>query len=272
MTPDLPAEELASAMEQIGYRHVEWTIGYRHAVWDKQSQWHIRLDDVEAEIRRFQALSRDHGLKVVGLGSQASIHDAELIPQIFEVAAALECPNVCLVTAGYNGARPYRELLDEARRALEEVEHLAEQHRVKALLEIHPGTILPSASAANRLVESFDTDCIGVLFDPGNMIHEGYENWQMGLEILGPYLAHVHVKNYGWFRDEAGVWKPAATALEDGIVDYRQIIAALRRAGYEGSLCLEDFRGGYGCVPVGITSEEKLREDYDALQRLLAAA
>jgi sugar phosphate isomerase/epimerase len=271
MTPDLPAEKLCGVLHEIGYRHVEWTIGYPHAVWDKNSQWHIRLDDLDAEIARFQALSRDYALKVIGLGSAASIHDTQLLPQIFHAAAALDCPQVRLWASAYDGTRPYLDLLYEARSALEEVEHLGEQNGVKTVLEIHNGSILPSASAAYRLVESFDPEFVGVIFDPGNMIREGLENWQMGLEILGPYLAHVHVKNCGWFRDEQGVWNTQPTALEAGIIQYPQVLAALRSAGYDGYLSLEDFRGGYGRAPVGITSEQKLREDYRVMARLLAA-
>ena len=36
---------------------------------------------------------------------------------------------------------------------------------------------------------------LGIIHDVGNMVYEGYERYEMGLSILGPYLAHVHVKS-----------------------------------------------------------------------------
>ena len=45
-------------------------------------------------------------------------------------------------------------------------------------------TISCSAGLAHRLVNGFDPDHIGVLFDPGSMVHEGYESYRMGMELL----------------------------------------------------------------------------------------
>lgn len=272
MTPDLQAEELCPALQENGYEAVEWTIGYRKAVWDPSSEWHVRFSHLDEDIPRFRRLSREYNLPIAGLGSIVSIHDTDLFPQVLDVAARLECPQVRLVSRGYNGSQSYRTLFDEARRALENVEKVSASTGVKALIEIHMRTIVPSASAAYRLVEEFNPEHVGVLFDPGNMVHEGMENWQMGMELLGPYLAHVHVKNYGWFRDKQSDWAPETTPLDEGIADYGSIIQSLRKVGYDGYLCLEDFRGGYGCVPEGITTREKLAEDFLFMFRIMQAS
>ena len=268
MAPDVPAEPLAELLENIGFSSVEWTIGYDNAVWDRASQWHIRADRLDEEVPRFRALAERHHLQTIGLGSRVSIHNNEELRRTLRAAAELGCSYVRVVTNGYNGSRPYDELLAEVRAALPNLVRLSSEIGVKPLLEIHMGTILPSASAALRVVEGFNPQYLGLIHDAGNMIHEGFENWRMGLEMLGPFVSLVHVKNYGWQRTETG-WRPEAMALGDGIVDYRQIIEGLRHIGYDGALSLEDFRGGYGCVPVGITTEEKLREDYAFMTNLL---
>jgi sugar phosphate isomerase/epimerase len=83
------------------------------------------------------------------------------------------------------------------------------------------------------------------------MIHEGYENFRLGLELLGPYLAHVHVKNTGWkpesrrengTREWSSYWEP----VSGGIVDWKQVLADLAAVGYDGYLGLEDFSGTFG--------------------------
>jgi sugar phosphate isomerase/epimerase len=172
-------------------------------------------------------------------------------------------------TAGYDGKTPYDRVLAGTLKGWRAVAKLARRHGVKALLEIHMGTIVPSASAARRLAGAFDPREVGVIHDAGNMVYEGFENWQMGMEILGPYLAHVHVKNGSWAiraGDPDGNlrWRCDADSLRHGAVSWADVILALRRVGYDGWLSLEDFSAG--------ATDEKLRDDVAYLRALLAAA
>ena len=72
---------------------------------------------------------------------------------------------------------------------------LAKKYRIKIAFHIHHGTIIPSASAAFRFISNFSPEYMGVIYDPGNMVFEGYENFRLGLDLLGKYIFHVHVKN-----------------------------------------------------------------------------
>ena len=122
------------------------------------------------------------------------------------------------------------------------VETLSRQMGVKALIEMHHGTIAASASAALRLVERFDPARIGVIHDCGNMVYEGHEDYRRGLELLGPYLGHVHVKNAAFDRPAGGgVWQPRWAPLRDGVVDFPALFAALNSVGYDGWIVVEDF-------------------------------
>jgi len=86
-----------------------------------------------------------------------------------------------------------------------------------------------------------------VIYDPGNMVTEGYECTEMGLEILGPYLAHVHAKNGAWIhRDDVAPgehpWSPGiASPLDEGIVEWKRILKALKDFGYDDYISFEDF-------------------------------
>jgi len=87
---------------------------------------------------------------------------------------------------------------------------------------------------------------VGAILDPGNMIHEGLEAWTLAVGILGPYLAHVHVKNALWVLKEKSSpgpwrWAPQAARLREGAANWGEILAALTAAGYDGWLTVEDF-------------------------------
>jgi sugar phosphate isomerase/epimerase len=98
------------------------------------------------------------------------------------------------------------------------------------------------------------------------MVYEGYEQYQMGLEMLRGYLAHVHVKNSKWevagaTSDGAVVWQPTFAAMKAGCVDFAALLAALRAVGYRGWLSFEDFS-------TAKPTEEKMVEDLQYLKTL----
>ena len=132
-------------------------------------------------------------------------------------------------------------------------------------------------------VEHFDPTTIGVNYDPANLIIEGRESWQMGLELLGPYLDYVHAKNIAWVREQDR-WRWIFASMTEGQVAWGEIISALRAVGYEGYISFENFFE----VPVATTGfvgedltqhattfrdiDQRLDEDLRYLKGLLAAA
>jgi sugar phosphate isomerase/epimerase len=115
------------------------------------------------------------------------------------------------------------------------------------LVELHHGTITPSASAARRLVEGLDPAHIGVIHDLGNLVIEGQEDAVSAFQLLGEYLAHVHVKNASWRpTGEVGPdgdvgWAHGWDTLRGGQASLGRYFAALAEVGYDGWVTLEDF-------------------------------
>ena len=152
----------------------------------------------------------------------------------------------------------YLELIGEAKKA-----------GVRPCIELHMGTPYPSASGICAFLKGIPPEDVGVLYDPGNMVYEGWEAAAVGLNLLGPYLAEVHVKNSKWVPDSddpRGVrtWKPVAAHLEDGCVNWAQIIEKLKLHGYKGWLIEE-----------GHTAERdtytRLKMAHELLSRLIKA-
>jgi len=269
ITPDYTIEETAELVAGIGYEGIEWTVDYPNAVWDGKSRWHISTDKLEETCRRAREASESNGLTIAGLGTRCDCFDKDCIRRNMEAARLVGAPAIRVMAPRYDGSVHYDELFARARDAYAEVEQMARDAGVRALVELHHGLITPSASAARRLLEGRDPEWVAVMYDPGNMVREGMENWRMGCEILGPYLKHVHVKDAVWVRGEDGKWKVEGASCAEGIIDWQEVIAALKNVGYDGFLDLEDLRGGWARKPVGITTVQKLEEGYRYLSPLL---
>ncbi len=270
--PDYRRDDAAAKIAEVGYTGVEWTVGYEDHVFDSGEQWHVSLEHLEEDAPRAREVAERHGLDIPSLGTSSETGDFAKIERLMKAAVAMGAPMLRIGSARYDGSTHYSKLHEMVIENYRTIEAMAAEHGVKALIEIHANTICPSASATMRILEHFDPTHVGAILDPGNMVIEGMERWRMGIEILGPYLAHVHAKNMAWVQDESGAWKWENASLEGGIADFGEIVSSLHEYGYDGYVCLEDFRGGYCTAPVGITTEEKLVEAYSYLSRLLAGA
>lgn len=244
--PDLTPERAVRELESAGYDGVEWRMTHvpEALKTEPPSFWGnnlCTLEPTEEDARRGRDLAERSGLTVAGLGTYIRVGDLDTTERMMRLAGIAGAPWV-RVGVGTRGEGSYAGKFDAAKEFLAGAEALAGEYGVKALVEIHHGTICPSASLARGLVSGFDPVRVGVIFDPGNMVHEGFEDYRIGLELLGPYLAHVHLKNAAFERPEGGgVWEPHWSPLEDGVVDLETLIEALRRVGYDGWLVVEDF-------------------------------
>lgn len=262
VTPDYEVDDAAALVADIGYEGIEWTVDYPDSAWDGVSKWHISTDDPEASAAPAREAARRNGLAIPALGAPCDFLDGDGVRRYLQVAVMVGAPAVRIKPPRYDGSVHFAEVFKKTRAACESAERMAAEAGIRALVELHGGRITPSASAARRLLEGRDPQWMGAVFDPGNMIREGMEDWRMGIEILGPYLQHVHVKDGVWVRTEEGTWRMEHASLAEGLVDWHAVINGLRSAGYEGFLSIEDFR-------TDISTRDKLQEDYDYLNSLL---
>jgi sugar phosphate isomerase/epimerase len=267
MLPDLTPEEAVQELRTAGYQGVEWRV--THTPPERQAEppsfWGnnlCTLAPTEADARRGRALAEAAGLQVISLGTYLKVGDLIATEEAMRLAQLAGSPHIRLGVGRPSPETTYSELFATTKAYLTEVEGLARHYRVKGLIETHPNTICPSASLAHRLVSTFDPDCLGVIYDAGNMVYEGFEDYRIGLELLGPYLAHVHLKNAAFARPEGGgVWSPYTSPLEDGVVDFPKFFSALRAVGYNGWFGLEDFSAVR-------PSREMLRHDLAFIQEM----
>jgi sugar phosphate isomerase/epimerase len=249
-TPQWTPVEAATTLAEQGWDGIEWRVTDQQdspepGFWaGNRSTW--PLTGLEQRLGEIASITRDAGLEFSGIGGYTRVYDHENTDRMLAATAALGAPRV-RVTMPMLGTGGYRELFDAARRDLEWVAGRAAHHGVQAVIELHHRTITSSASAAYRLVEGLDPAHVGVIHDSGNLVIEGHEDFLAGFELLGEYLAHVHVKNAAWHPtedrrdDESVVWRESWETLRDGQVDLGAYFAALVAVGYDGWVTLEDF-------------------------------
>ncbi len=248
--PDWTAEEVVQNLAAQGWDGVEWRVvddpgADEVGFWaGNRATWPMTgLEDNLAAMRDLPAAA---GLDVIGVGGYVRCTDRDNVERILAATAEIGAPQVRVTVPGVADDETYPEVFARVREAYAWVAERAAVHGVKALIELHHRTITASASAAMRVIDGLDPDHVGVIHDMGNLIYEGWERTLWGAQLLGPYLAHVHVKNTVY--ESAGVgddgtlsFKPKAAALRRGQADLRTYLAELAQTGYDGWVVCEDF-------------------------------
>ncbi|TXN31087.1 sugar phosphate isomerase/epimerase family protein [Lacisediminihabitans profunda] len=249
-TPDWEPEQAAGILAAQGWDGVEWRIvdqadATPPGFWaGNRSTWPLtgledRLDDIAR-------ITRDAGLEFSGLGGYANCRDHDNVERMLAATSRLGARQVRVTMPGVPSG-DYRETFATTRSDLEWIEGRAAEHGVRALVELHHGTITSSASAAIRLVDGLDPERVGVIHDLGNLLIEGHEDFLAAFQMLGPYLAHVHVKNALWrATDEPGfdgsvIWRNEWAPLRSGQANVEAYFEALHEHGYDGWVTVEDF-------------------------------
>jgi sugar phosphate isomerase/epimerase len=250
---DLTYKDLARILAEAGYDGVEWRVTPPK---EDAEMKHLNLHRIEEQAREVKGLCDELGLEIPVIGSYEEIQNTERIERLFKLAHLLGTKLVRVNTRWYQEEPHFDVLFKETIERLQNIMPIAKEYGVKPIFELHMGTIFPGPSDARRIIDNFTPDEIGITFDPGNMVTEGRINDRLGIQILGPYLAHVHVKNAGWFRDEDGSWKSGTCPVDDGMVDWPTVIECLKDAGYNGYLSQEDFHS-FKYTPDELTPETK---------------
>lgn len=256
MTPEWDPETAVKKLKSYGYDGVEWRVtnaaitpGGKPGYWDN-NVCTIQLDTCVETAPQIRDLVAAEGLETASLAGYHIIDNHEATERMLEAAVIMGAPLMRVNAPRYDATVPYDELFAKARKDFEWTAGKAAQAGVKVCLETHMGQIAPSASAGRRLLDGLDPNAVGIIYDPGNMVTEGYERTEMALEIMGPYLAHVHAKNGAWIKKEDAApgeypWSSGiSTPLDDGIVDWTRILKALKNFGYDGYISFEDFSAG----------------------------
>ncbi len=212
----------------------------------------VSPDNVVARAPQIREASQRSGITVAALAPNFTYEETETVKRIFEGAVAIDQNTPPMIRVGaprHDRTLPYQPQFLSARAGFANLVETAREFGVKIIYEIHAGTIAVSCSRTLELLKDLDPAHIGAIFDVPNMIKVGIEDTRMGLELLGPYLAHCHIGNAipaQTERDETGKmqWAWNFSDVREGIADIPQIIQDLKDVGYTGYISLEDFGPG----------------------------
>ncbi|MBP2000959.1 3-dehydroshikimate dehydratase [Paenibacillus shirakamiensis] len=214
--------------------HLEMAVEHGHSreeIADQLKKANLTVPAI-ATYARFDA-------KIEGLARDSDVDsDLAIIHEAASWATALGSERV----RTFAGQRPSQEYAPEERvliaTGLQLAAEICATHQVKLAVEIHNHTMADRAHSLQEMLEMSGHPAIELIYDPFNLYVDQVDR----LSILESYyerIGHVHFKNYTWNRENWSASIP--TSILAGDCDHLEIVDALERLGYKGSISLEYF-------------------------------
>lgn len=241
---DIDLAEKFTLIKKAGYDGVEPVMG---------NTGYLTCNSTEKQILEIAKIAEETGLQIPSVGVW-SLWENNLVSDRNEVrgkakdiirrqieAASILGADTILVVPGYVGCdfvtNPehirYDIAYERCVEALNELAPYAEAAKIQIGIENVWNRFLLSPIEVRRLLDSIDSQYVGMYFDVGNVMYIGYpEDW---IKILGSYIKKVHVCDFR--RSQSGI--EAFVDLLAGDVDYPAVMQALQEIGYDDYLTLE---------------------------------
>jgi sugar phosphate isomerase/epimerase len=257
-------QEQLELLQELRIAHLEL-----RAAWGKNV---LYLDD--DEVREVGRTCRQYGVSVSCIGSPIgkSPIDAPIetelsnLARIFRVAEDLNTHRVRIFSfypPDPEGSAEYDQYLDKAVSRLARLASMAGERGFLLLLENERAIVGDTVSRCRAILSAVDSPHLRFLWDPANFVVVGEAKpTDRGWPSLGPYVAHVHVK-------DAVLADGTVTPAGGGDGQLPQLLSALQGTAYQGFLALEPHLKVAGHSS-GFSGPEGMRVAVGALRQLMA--
>ncbi|MBI4606803.1 MAG: sugar phosphate isomerase/epimerase [Planctomycetes bacterium] len=240
---DLTVAQCCAAAKRAGFDGLDLTL---------RPGGHVKPEDAEVGLSEAKRIADAEGVAIPMVSTAVTDTDSPHAEAIFAAAAHYGARRLKL---GYWPYRPFGTLeaqVAECCRRLERLARLGEKYRVLPCVHCHSGRFVASGGALLYLVlKPFVPSDAGAYADPMHMTMEGsLAGWELGLDLLAPWLALVGVKNFRWLegsRDAKGQmrYRWQYTPLADGQAPLPEFAAYLKGLKYDGVVSLHsEYKGG----------------------------
>ena len=240
--PGVGFAEMFAQLREAGFDGVELNVDA-----PGRSAHSLTMDTTARELARIRTLAEQNRLAVVSVSSslhgdnmgaadpEKNAFSQRLVRHQLACARELGAGGILIVPGGVSDTVTLREAYENAYRTLSALcGEIAAGTVAVGVENVWNGFFMSPFDMA-RFIDRLDCPMLGAYYDVGNTVaFSRSEHW---IDVLGSRIRLVHIKD---FKRRGGIHSGGTfTDLLQGDVNWHAVMAALRRAGFDGYLTAE---------------------------------
>jgi len=236
-------EDMFAQIKKAGFDGIELNIDAKPG-----SAHSLSMETTDKELADIKAISEKYDLPAVSISTSlwwsvnmgsASVENRDNSKKLLEkqliCAKTLGASGILVVPGGISDDVSIAEAYKNSRETLEYCKNLIEEYKIKVGVENVWNQFFMSPFDMANFIDSLDCEYITAYYDVGNNVAFSWsEDW---IDILGNRISHIHIKDFkrsdGF--NSGGTW----VDLLQGDTNFKKIIPALRKTGWDGYLTAE---------------------------------
>lgn len=230
------ADEIAQDLNEQLDTLVSEKVGYL----ELRAAWGVNVLDLSDEqVAQVKKTLAERGIKVSSIGSPIGKIDItdpfephlERFRRALWCAKELDAPFIRIFSFWIPDGK-FEEYRPEVMRRMTAIAKEAEGTGITLLHENEKHIYGDVPKRCLDIVESVQSPALRVAWDPANFVQCGVRPFTEGYEMLRPYIAYVHVKDFSTSRGQV-------TPVGEGDGEFRETVRALRDSGFDGFFSME---------------------------------
>lgn len=223
----LPLPQLAAHIQSLGFDWIELPV---------RPGFPVEPDYIERDLPAAVKILAEHGIRVLNVTADVPLDVERLYSACAEAGIAMNRVMFRQRELDYWAAEA------KARRKLDAALPFCERYGLQIGVQNHSGRFVPvNEMGMFQLLKDYDRRHVAAVWDPAHNALEGLDS-DAALDILGPYLCVVNLKNAFWRRAsgpeaEVAEWQVYWTSGAQGRASWSRVIAKLKAIDYRGPIC-----------------------------------
>lgn len=216
----LDYKSLSEAAKEMGFDGVDLTV---------RPKGHVLPEKVAEDLPTVTEAMKAVGLLPHMLSTNVIDANNPIHIKVLEVASQLGYQYYRTDWIRYFGEKDIFGTVENAKLQFAALVELNKKFGIKASYQNHSGHFFgASIWDLYQVLEELSPAQIGSQYDISHATVEGGKNWEVGLELIKPYINTQVVKDFIWVKHN-NKWMPKYTPLGEGMVDFKRYFSLLKK-------------------------------------------
>lgn len=216
----LDYKNMSEASKEMGFDGVDLTL---------RPKGHVIPERVAEDLQRATEAMKSFDLTPQILSTNVSDANNPIHEKVLKTASQLGYQHYRTAWFKYNADKDIMETVDFAKKQLKGLAKLNKKLKIKGGYHNHSGHYFGAGIwDLYQALEKLSPNHIGSQYDIMHATVEGGKNWEIGFELIKPYINTIVVKDFVWIK-KAEKWLVKHVPLGEGMVDFNKFFSLLKR-------------------------------------------